>query len=336
MRIIIDAMGGDNAPGAVCEAVAKLSATTDAQLVLVGRENEVRAELAKYGSFDNVSIVNADEVITNYEEPARAVRTKKNSSIVVGAQLLRDDEGDAFVSCGSTGAVLAAALLVVGRIKGIKRPALATIIPSENGPVMLMDSGANTGCKPENLAQFALMGNIYMRDYMGIKEPRIALVSNGEEEGKGDALVKEAYALLKNSDLNFIGNIEGRDVMPGKADVIVCDGFVGNIILKSIEGMVSFFSNVLKKIFLKNTLTKIAALLTKKGISDFKKSMDYREYGGAPFLGVKKPVIKGHGSSDSKAVMAAVNQAIVFVKKNYQETLLNELATIAEGETDDE
>lgn len=336
MRIIIDAMGGDNAPAAVCEAVANCSSKTDAELVLVGREEDIRAELSKYGSFDNVSIVNADEVITNHEEPVKAVKTKKNSSLVVAAKMLKDDEGDAFVSCGSTGAILTAALLIVGRIKGIKRPALATLLPSEKGPVMLIDSGANTGCKPENLVQFALMGNIYMRDYMDIKNPKIALMSNGEEEGKGDALVKETYPILKNSDLNFIGNIEGRDVMLGRADVIVCDGFTGNVILKSIEGMAAVVANALKKIFLKNILTKVGALLTKKGVSEFKKTMDYREYGGAPFLGVKKPVIKGHGSSDSKAVMAAINQAILFAKKNYQQTLINELTTIEEGENEDE
>ncbi len=336
MRIIIDAMGGDNAPAAVCEAVAKCSKTTDAELVLVGREEDIRAELGKYGSFDNVKIVNADEVITNHEEPVKAVKTKKNSSLVVAAKMLKDDEGDAFVSCGSTGAILTAALLIVGRIKGIKRPALATLLPSEKGPVMLIDAGANTGCKPENLAQFALMGNIYMRDYMDIKNPKIALMSNGEEEGKGDALVKETYPILKNSDLNFIGNIEGRDVMLGRADVIVCDGFTGNVILKTIEGMATVIGNALKRIFLKNILTKVGALLTKEGISEFKRSMDYREYGGAPFLGVKKPVIKGHGSSDSKAVMAAINQAIMFAQKNYQQTLINELTTIEEGENKDE
>lgn len=336
MRIIIDAMGGDNAPAAVCEAVANCSSKTDAELVLVGREEDIRAELSKYGSFENVSIVNADEVITNHEEPVKAVKTKKNSSLVVAAKMLKDDEGDAFVSCGSTGAILTAALLIVGRIKGIKRPALATLLPSEKGPVMLIDSGANTGCKPENLVQFALMGNIYMRDYMDIKNPKIALMSNGEEEGKGDALVKETYPILKNSDLNFIGNIEGRDVMLGRADVIVCDGFTGNVILKTVEGMAAVVANALKKIFLKNILTKVGALLTKKGVSEFKKTMDYREYGGAPFLGVKKPVIKGHGSSDSKAVMAAINQAILFAKKNYQQTLINELTTIEEGENEDE
>lgn len=336
MRIIIDAMGGDNAPGAVCEAVANCSKKTDAELVLVGREAEIRAELDKYGDLGNVSIVNADEIITNHEEPVKAVKTKRNSSLVTACEMLKKDEGDAFVSCGSTGAILTAALLIVGRIKGIKRPALATLLPGEKGPVMLIDSGANTSCKPENLIQFALMGNIYMRDYMDIKEPKIALVSNGEEEGKGDALVKETYPLLKKSQLNFIGNIEGRDVMLGKADVIVCDGFAGNVILKTIEGMAAVISNALKKIFLKNALTKIGALLTQKGITEFKRTMDYREHGGAPFLGVKKPVIKGHGSSDSKAVMAAINQAILFAKKNYNETLVKELATIQKGENNDE
>ncbi|MBS7298349.1 MAG: phosphate acyltransferase PlsX [Eubacteriales bacterium] len=336
MRIVIDAMGGDNAPGAVCEAAAKCSRIPDVELVLVGREAEVRAELDGYGTFDNISIKNADEIITNNEEPVKAIKTKKNSSLVVAAEMLSKGDGDALVSCGSTGAILTAALLIVGRIKGIKRPALATLLPSEKGPVILMDSGANTGCKPENLVQFAIMGNIYMRDYIDIKSPRVGLISNGEEEGKGNALVKETYPLLKDADLNFIGNIEGRDVMYGKADVIVCDGFVGNVILKSIEGMAAVFGNALKKIFLKNIFTKLGALLTKKGITEFKKTMDYREYGGAPFLGVKKPVIKGHGSSDAKAVTAAINQAIVFTRKNYEATLIKELAKTEKGENDDE
>ncbi len=326
MRIIVDAMGGDNAPSAICEAAAKLSGTIGADIVLVGKEAQIRQELAKHGSFDNIQIVNADDVITNNEEPVKAVKSKKNASVVVAAQMLKDGEGDALVSCGSTGALLAASLLIVGRVKGIKRPALAALLPSEKGPVMLIDSGANTNCKSENLLQFAVMGNIYMRDFMGIKEPKIGLISNGEEEEKGNALTKDSHQLIKNSDLNFIGNIEGRDVMLGTADVMVCDGFVGNVILKTVEGMGAVMGRAVKGIFLKNILTKIGALFTIRGVREFKKKMDYREYGGAPFLGVKKPVIKGHGSSDSKAAAAAIVQAKMFWEINYTKTLEKELS----------
>lgn len=315
MKIIVDAMGGDHAPQAPVEAAVKAAADMDIEIVLVGKQEVVEAELKKYNCTDKrITVVNADDIITNHEEPAKAVRSKKGSSIVVAANMLKNDEGDALLSMGNTGALLSVGLLIVGRIKGVLRPAIATLLPSEKGPVMLMDAGANTSCKSENLVQFALMGAEYMKGVMGIKNPSVGLLSNGEEEGKGDALTKETYPLLKELDINFIGNVEGRDIMQGTADVTVCDGFVGNVVLKTIEGMASVIGKKLKNIFKKNIFTMLGAICVKGGIDDFKKSMDYREYGGAPLLGTKKPVIKGHGSSDAKAVYNAIGQAKKFVE----------------------
>ncbi len=315
MKIIVDAMGGDNAPGAPVEAAIKACRDFDVEIVLVGKEEVVKDELKKYGNADKrITVVNADDVITNYEEPAKAVRSKKDASVVVAANMLKNGEGDALLSMGSTGALLASGLLIVGRIKGILRPAIATILPSEKGPVMLMDAGANTNCKSENLVQFALMASLYMKGVMEKENPSVGLLSNGEEEGKGNALAKETYSFLKTAPINFYGNVEGRDVMKGTTDIIVCDGFVGNVVLKTIEGMASVIGKKLKVIFKKNIITMLGALCVGKGITEFKKSMDYREYGGAPLLGTKKPIIKGHGSSDAKAVYNAINQAIKFSK----------------------
>ena len=322
MKIIIDAMGGDNAPHAPIEAAIKVTQDFDISIILVGKEAVIENELSKHTyNKERISIVNADEVITNYEEPAKAVRVKKNASVVVAAKMLKDNEGDAMLSMGNTGALLAAGLLIVGRIKGILRPAIATLLPSAKGPKMLTDAGANTNCKSANLVQFALMGSIYMQGVMNIESPTVGLLSNGEEEGKGDDLTKQTYPLLKESNINFIGNVEGRDIMEGNADVTVCDGFVGNVVLKTVEGMGSVVGTMVKDMFSKNAISKIGALFVMKGIKAFKKKMDYREYGGAPLLGVKKPVIKGHGSSDAKAVYYAISQAKKFVESGITEKI---------------
>lgn len=322
MKIIIDAMGGDNAPQAPIEAAIKATQDFDISIILVGKEAVIENELSKYTyNKERISIVNADEVITNYEEPAKAVRAKKNASVVVAAKMLKDNEGDAMLSMGNTGALLAAGLLIVGRIKGILRPAIATLLPSAKGPKMLTDAGANTNCKSANLVQFALMGSIYMQGVMNIESPTVGLLSNGEEEGKGDDLTKQTYPLLKESNINFIGNVEGRDIMEGNADVTVCDGFVGNVVLKTVEGMGSVVGTMVKDMFSKNSISKIGALFVMKGIKAFKKKMDYREYGGAPLLGMKKPVIKGHGSSDAKAVYYAISQAKKFVESGITEKI---------------
>lgn len=288
MKIIVDAMGGDNAPMAPVEAAVRAVKELDVEIVLVGKKEVVEKELSAYDyPNDKISIANADEVITNHEEPAKAVRSKKNASVVVAANMLKKGEGDAMLSMGNTGALLASGLLIVGRIKGILRPALATLLPSAKGPKMLIDAGANTNCKPENLVQFGIMGSIYMKNVLGIESPTVGLMSNGEEEGKGDELTKETFPLLKKAPINFIGNIEGRDVMEGTADVITCDGFVGNVILKTVEGMGHVVSTKVKNIFMKNLFTKLGAIFVMGGLNEFKQSMDYREYGGAPLLGTK-------------------------------------------------
>lgn len=330
MKIIIDAMGGDNAPHAPVEAAARAAGELNVNIVLVGKENVIENELKKYSyPRERIEIVNAGEVITNHEEPAKAVRLKKNSSIVVAANLLKEGQGDALLSMGSTGALLSVGLLIVGRIKGIIRPALAAVLPSKTGPMLLLDAGANTNCKPVNLLQFALMGSIYMSDVMDIKSPSVGLLSNGEEEGKGDDLTKNAYPLLKSAPINFAGNAEGRDVMQGTVNVIVCDGFAGNVVLKTVEGMGSMVSEELKSLFFKNIVTKIGAAFVLSGLNNFKKRMDYREYGGAPLLGVKSPVIKGHGSSDAKAVYSAIVQAKKSVEADICEKTKNSLLEIS-------
>lgn len=326
MKIIVDAMGGDNAPKAPVEAAVKAVKELGVEIILVGSTEVIKKELSQYTYLeDKISIAEADEVISNHEEPAKAVRNKKGASVVVAANMLKKGDGDAMLSMGNTGALLASGLLIVGRIKGVLRPALATLLPSEKGPKMLIDAGANTNCKAENLVQFGIMGSIYMKNVLSIESPTVGLVSNGEEEGKGDELTKETFPLLKKAPVNFIGNIEGRDVMEGNADVITCDGFVGNVILKTIEGMGHVVSKRIKSIFMKGLFTKIAALFVLKGLNEFKQTMDYREYGGAPLLGTKKPVIKGHGSSDSKAVFSAIRQAKRFVETNVIDDIVNNI-----------
>ena len=330
MKIIVDAMGGDNAPMAPVEAAVRAVKELDVEIVLVGKKEVVEKELSAYDyPNDKISIANADEVITNHEEPAKAVRSKKNASVVVAANMLKKGEGDAMLSMGNTGALLASGLLIVGRIKGILRPALATLLPSAKGPKMLIDAGANTNCKPENLVQFGIMGSIYMKNVLGIESPTVGLMSNGEEEGKGDELTKETFPLLKKAPINFIGNIEGRDVMEGTADVITCDGFVGNVILKTVEGMGHVVSTKVKNIFMKNLFTKLGAIFVMGGLNEFKQSMDYREYGGAPLLGTKR-----HGSSDGKAVFSAIRQAKKFVETNLIEEIVNNINCMEEKSND--
>lgn len=335
MKIIIDAMGGDNAPQAPVQAGVTAAEKLGVDIVFVGDTKIVKAEAEKYNySGSSITYVQADDVISNHEEPAKAVRSKKNASVVVAAELLKNGGGDAMLSMGNTGALLASGLLIVGRIKGVLRPAIATLLPSARGPKLLIDAGANTNCKAENLVQFANMGNIYMKNVLDIESPTVGIISNGEEEGKGDELTKEAFPLLKNAPVNFIGNIEGRDVMEGTADVMVCDGFVGNVILKTVEGMGHVVSQKVKDIFMKNIRTKLSALLVRDGINEFKQAMDYREYGGAPLLGTKKPVIKGHGSSDAKAVFSAIRQAKRFVETDVIQEIEKNVANMEDRAND--
>ncbi|MGN0106433.1 MAG: phosphate acyltransferase PlsX [Hominilimicola sp.] len=335
MKIIIDAMGGDHAPQAPVKAAVKAVSELGVEIILVGKIDVVEKELSQYDyDKDKISIAHADEIISNHEEPAKAVRSKKNASVVVAANMLKNGEGDAMLSMGNTGALLASGLLIVGRIKGVLRPALATLLPSAKGPKMLIDAGANTNCKKENLVQFAIMGSIYMKNVLGIESPTVGLMSNGEEEGKGDELTKETFPLLKSAPINFIGNIEGRDVMEGNADVITCDGFVGNVILKTVEGMGHVVSQKVKGIFTKGFFTKIGALFVMNGLNEFKQAMDYREYGGAPLLGTKKPVIKGHGSSDAKAVFSAIYQAKKFVETSVIDDIVNNINCMEDKSND--
>ncbi len=310
MKIAIDAMGGDHAPLEPVKGAIDALEYIDSKMVLIGDEEKIRLELKKY-EYDasRVEIMHTSEVITGEDKPVTAIKKKKDSSMVVGLLKLKDKEFDAFISAGNTGALLAGGLLRVGRIKGIDRPALCSVYPTQNGMAILADAGANSDCKPRNLLEFGIMGSLYAQNVLGVHNPRVGLANIGHEEGKGNALVIEAFDLLKEANLNFIGNVEARDIPGGATDVIVCDGFTGNIILKLSEGVVKSFTSMIKDIFMKSPLTKIAALLVKNGLGDMKKSMDYTEYGGAPLLGVKGLVVKAHGSSNAKAFMNAIRYA---------------------------
>ncbi len=315
MRIIVDAMGGDHAPKEVILGSIQAARELDAEIILTGKKEIIEAQLKKeeYPA-DKVHVINADEIITNEDIPTRAIKVKKDSSMVVGLKMLKRKEGDAFVSAGNTGALLTGSLLLVGRIKGVDRPALTPLLPTEKGCALLIDAGANTNCRPENLLQFGIMGSTYMKNVVGIKNPRVGLVNVGSEEGKGNDVIKAAFSLLKDAPISFIGNIEAREIPAGAVDVIVCDGFVGNVILKLMEGMgLMFYSNV-KEIFTKNIFTYLAALMVKSGLKNFNKKMDYTEYGGAPLLGIDGVVIKVHGSSKAKSFYYAIKQAKKFVE----------------------
>lgn len=320
MKIIIDAMGGDNAPRAVVEGAVLAVREFGEPVTLVGDRAQIEPLLREFGAQDDARIetVHAPDVITMEDDAVQAVRKKKDSSLVVALSMLGKGEGDALISAGSTGAVLAGGTLLVKRIRGIRRAALAPILPTAKGGSLLIDCGANVDCTAEYLLQFAFLGHYYAKRQMGIESPRIGLINNGAEETKGTDTLREAHALLraasKQGKLNFVGNIEGRDIPLGAADVLVCDGFTGNVVLKTVEGVGMFFVGKLKGIFKKNLLTKLAALAVKPGLREFKKMLDYKEIGGAPLLGISRPIIKAHGSCDAYAVRSAVSQAIVYVR----------------------
>lgn len=320
MKIIIDAMGGDNAPRAVVEGAVLAVREFGEPVTLVGDRAQIEPLLREFGAQDDARIetVHAPDVITMEDDAVQAVRKKKDSSLVVALSMLGKGEGDALISAGSTGAVLAGGTLLVKRIRGIRRAALAPILPTAKGGSLLIDCGANVDCTAEYLLQFAFLGHYYAKRQMGIESPRIGLINNGAEETKGTDTLREAHALLRAASeqgkLNFVGNIEGRDIPLGAADVLVCDGFTGNVVLKTVEGVGMFFVGKLKGIFKKNLLTKLAALAVKPGLREFKKMLDYKEIGGAPLLGISRPIIKAHGSCDAYAVRSAVSQAIVYVR----------------------
>ncbi|MDD2447793.1 MAG: phosphate acyltransferase PlsX [Tissierellia bacterium] len=326
MKIIVDGMGGDNAPTEIVKGTVDAVNEYGIDAIIVGKEQLIKDELNKYNFiYEKIEILNAENVISNDDDPAMAIRRNKNSSLVVGLNALKDGLGDGFISAGSTGALLAGGLFIIKRIQGIDRAAITSVYPTSNGISLLVDAGANADCKPQYLKQFALMGSIYTENVLGKKNPKVGLVNIGTEEGKGNQLVKGAYELLKNEDLNFIGNVEGRNLPTGEVDVIVCDGFVGNVVLKLTEGMAITIFSILKKSLMSSTKTKIGASLIKSELSEIKKLMDYREYGGAPLLGTRLPIVKAHGSSDAYAIKNAIRQLISFIDKDIIKLIENNM-----------
>ncbi|MBE7030870.1 MAG: phosphate acyltransferase PlsX [Ruminococcaceae bacterium] len=328
MNIIVDAFGGDEGVAEVVKGCVEASNDFDVTVTLVGDEQILSQALSGYENTQNIRIVHADEVIDNSDDPVTAIRRKKNASMVVGLHMLKDGEGDGFVSAGNTGALLAGATLIVGRLKGIDRPALAPFLPKNDGLFMLLDAGANTNCKPLNLAQFAILANAYVRRVVGVESPKVYLLNNGAEEGKGDALRKETFPLLQKLPLHFCGNVEARELPYADADIVVADGFTGNVVLKLYEGLGLYFGRQIKGMFMKNLFSKLAALTMKGSIREFKDKMDYTEYGGAPLLGVKKPVFKTHGSSKSKEFYYTIEKVKRFAENNVLDEVVDCIAQI--------
>ncbi len=327
MKIIVDAMGGDNAPLEIIRGTMLAVEEYGIDAVLVGNKDVIDSCISENSIIlERCEIVDAKGVITMHDDAKSVLKQKADSSMALGFRLLNEGSGDAFVSAGNTGAVTVGATLITKRIKGIKRPAIASVMPSAGKPILLMDCGANAECRAEFLYQFGLMGDLYMKNILKCENPRIALANNGEEETKGTPVVKEAYALMKNAPYNFIGNIEGRQIPFGDADVVIADGFTGNLILKTYEGVAKVLMNGIKSAFMKNTLTKLMYLGVKSGIDDMKKQFDYKEYGGAVMLGVKKPVIKAHGSADARTFKNAVKQAVWFLENNLITEIENALS----------
>lgn len=326
MNIIVDSIGGDKGPEEIIKGCVDAVNEVDINITIVGREDKIKEELSRYTfSKGSIDILNSEDEITNEDDPALAIRRKKNSSMVMGLKALAEGYGDGFVSTGNTGALLAGGLFIVKRIRGIERAALATVYPTRKGFSLMLDIGANVDCKPEYLEQFAVMGSIYSEKVLGISSPKVGLANIGVEEGKGNILVREAYDLLKETNIDFYGNVEVRDIPEGVVDVIVCDGFVGNVILKLTEGMAITLFSTLKEEFSKSFKSKIGALMLKPQLKSFKDRFDYREYGGAPLLGLKKPVVKAHGSSDSFAIKNAIRQAKTFIDKDVIKIIENEI-----------
>ena len=317
MKIIVDAFGGDNAPLEIIKGCIEAINEFNINIILTGDESKIR-EVAKENnlSLNNIEIVDCDEVITMEDSADAVLKTKKNSSMAVGFKLLNEDKGQAFISAGNSGALCMGATLAVKRIKGIKRPAFAPVLPSESGFFMLLDGGANLDCRPEMLYQFALMGSVYMNKVMKVENPRIGLANVGAEEHKGNELYQNTHKLLSKSSLNFIGNVEGRDIPKGVCDVVVCDGFAGNMILKTYEGVAITLMKQIKHMFADSTKGKLAAALVMKDIKSLKTRFDYNAYGGAPILGSSKPVFKAHGDSKSVTLKNAIKLSMDYVNAN--------------------
>ena len=332
MRIIVDAMGGDNAPAEIVKGALEAASEYGVDITLVGREAEVRACIGKdYEHIlgQHLKVVNAEQVVEMEDDPATVLRAKKDSSMAVALNLLKNGEGDACVSAGSTGALLSGATLIVKRVHGIRRAALSPVLPNGGKGVMLIDCGANVECTPEYLLQFAFMGSFYAKTIMGCPNPRVGLLNVGAEDTKGGELQKEAFALLKKAGeeghINFIGNVEARDAFFDSVDVIVTDGFSGNIMLKTMEGTAKFISGNLKALLMSGKLSKVGALMARGKLADLKKIMDPSEIGGTAMLGITKPVIKAHGSSDARAIKHAVNQAKIFKESGITEDIIKNI-----------
>lgn len=323
-KVVLDAMGGDNAPTEIIKgAIEAIDKRKDIEVILTGKEDIINQELAGYTyNKEQIKVVNTTEVIETAEPPVMAIRKKKDSSIVVGLKMVKNGEADAFVSAGSSGAVLAGGQLLVGRVKGVERPPLAPLIPTAKGFSLLIDCGANVDARPSHLVQFAKMGSIYMKDVMGIENPRVAIVNIGAEEEKGNALVKETFPLLKAcTDINFVGSIEAREIPRGEVDVIVCEAFVGNVILKLYEGVGAVMIDKIKGGLMATLRSKIGALLIKPALKETMKGFDASEYGGAPLLGLNGLVVKVHGSSKAKEVCNAILQCVTFEEQKISEKI---------------
>ncbi|ONI37813.1 phosphate acyltransferase [Candidatus Epulonipiscium fishelsonii] len=323
MKIAVDVMSGDNAPAEIIKGCIKALETCSAKLILVGQKPLIKQELQKYKYNKNmIEIVDCKEVITMEDSPVNAIRTKKDSSMVVGLNLVKNKEADGFVSAGNTGALLSGGTLLVGRIKGVQRPALPVLLPTKKGYTLLIDCGANMDSKASYLQQFAHIGTIYMQEFMDIKKPKVGLINVGVEEEKGNSLTKETFALLKeDKKIRFIGNIEAREISNGKADILVCDAFVGNVVLKFMEGFGSWIFSILKTEFKRSLKTKIAALIMKDGINNLKNKFYYSDKGGAPLLGIKGIVIKTHGNAKEAEICSTILQAESFAKNELIEKL---------------
>ncbi len=323
MKIIVDGMGGDNAPLAVLQGCAQAVTEYGVEIIITGKKQELERLMEENEiSRQNISIIDAPTVISMEDDPISVVKDKRNSSMGLAFDLLKNGDGDAMLSAGNTGALLTGATLIVKRIDRVKRAALAPVIPNKSGLVMLIDSGATVDCRPEFLEQYGLMGSVYMKKMYDITNPRVGLANNGTEDCKGTDLYIASNKLLReNKNINFVGNVEGRGLMLGECDVYVSDGFTGNLILKTVEGTSLFFLDFMKKLFGKSIISKLAAVLVMKDIKAFKKKSDYKEIGGAALLGISKPVIKAHGSSDAKAIKNAINQAKIFASSEIIEEI---------------
>ena len=339
MVILVDAMGGDNAPDAVIRGAVKAVNEVDSEIMLIGDKDIINSRVKELFGKEKIedisskfSIYHTTEVITMEDKPTDAIKHKKDSSMVVGFKLLKEGKGDVFISAGNSGALLTGATLLVGRIRGIDRPAMAPMLPAYKKRLMLIDAGANTNCKPINLVQFAHMAPIYLKNTFGIEKPAIGLLNIGTEPTKGNELIRESYEILTSESerlgINFVGNVEGRDAFSGKIDAIVCDGFTGNVFLKTVEGMGKLVKRTLTESLKKNLISTIASIPALPGIKRFAKTMDYKEYGGALFLGVKKPVVKAHGSSDEKLFHYTIKQAEQFAKNKAVDMMIEQFSNI--------